>query len=238
MATPCSGCTRSTPPASRPSASRSWSSSSRTSRPCPSRWPWPWCRRTRSARGRVESVRLDGSTLAGRRSPRCCCRVPRPGRPRRPATSPDRCLGGQSVGSFDELSAPDGDASAALIFPLPHTAVLRVALPIDLPPKGRGLLPDGRPRGRAGGQGLGGADPAGGAPRPFPIPRSRAWSRPAVGTWCWPTVATDLAAWPGGPARWTDAGAGARRPRGLRVRRGGRAGAGHHPRAPGASTDR
>ncbi|MGZ4716034.1 MAG: hypothetical protein ACXWCB_04960, partial [Acidimicrobiales bacterium] len=85
--------------------------------------------------GRVDSVRLDGATLVVNGVPAVL--LPRP--PARAAAEAGdvsgAVLGGQVVGSFTELSAPRGDASAAVIFPLPHTAVLRVALPLDLAPK-------------------------------------------------------------------------------------------------------
>ncbi len=86
-------------------------------------------------RGRIDSVRLDGATLLVDGAPAMLL-------PRAPARAAAAAgdvaasvLGGQVDGSFDELATPDGDGSAAVIFPLPHTAVLRVAVPLDLGPK-------------------------------------------------------------------------------------------------------
>ena len=88
-------------------------------------------------RGRVDvgaPRRRDAPASTARR--RCCSH----GAPARAAAaagdvSPPWCSAGRSTGSFDELSTPDGDGSAAVIFPLPHTAVLRVAVPLDAGPK-------------------------------------------------------------------------------------------------------
>ncbi len=86
-------------------------------------------------RGRIDSVRLDGATLVVDGLPGVL--FPRP--PARAAAAAGdvsgAVLGGQVTGLFNELSAPGGDGSAAAIFPLPHTAVLRVAMPLDLPPR-------------------------------------------------------------------------------------------------------
>jgi hypothetical protein len=82
--------------------------------------------------GRIDSIRLDGPSLSVNGVPAVL--FPRPP-PRAVATDgdvTDQVLGGLVSGSFDEVVAPGGDGSAAVIFPLPHTAVLRVALPLDV----------------------------------------------------------------------------------------------------------
>ncbi len=82
-------------------------------------------------RGRVDALRLDGSTLLVNGAPAVL--LPRP--PARAAAEAGdvsaAVLGGHVAGSFDEVATPDGNGSAAVIFPLPHTAVLRVAVPLD-----------------------------------------------------------------------------------------------------------
>ena len=92
-------------------------------------------------RGRVDAVRLDGSTLLVDGVPALLL-------PRAPARAAAAAgdvsaavLGGLVEGSFDELVTPDGNGSAAVIFPLPHTAVLRLAMPLDA-----GAKPNGKVR--------------------------------------------------------------------------------------------
>jgi hypothetical protein len=82
--------------------------------------------------GRIDSVRLEGATLAVDGRPAVL--LPRP--PARAAAAAGdvsgAVLSGQVAGSSVDVTAPGGDASAAVIFPLPHTAVLRVAVPLDV----------------------------------------------------------------------------------------------------------
>ena len=83
--------------------------------------------------GRVMSVTLDGTTLAVNGAPALLLdRAPA----RAAATAGDVgavVFGGAAPASFADLEAPAGDGQAALIFPLPHTAVLRVVLPLSPP---------------------------------------------------------------------------------------------------------
>jgi hypothetical protein len=78
----------------------------------------------------VTSIALDGTTLMVNGDPAVImAKAPS----RAAATAGDVAgvvFGGSAPASFADLEAPDGNGQAALIFPLPHTAVLRVVLPL------------------------------------------------------------------------------------------------------------
>jgi len=104
--------------------------------------------------GRIGSIALDGLALVvdGRTGVLL---------PRAPARAASRTgadgevegvvVAGQAPAALAPVTCRDGRASAALIYPLPHTAILRVALPLGDPPprhrrsrpKGAGAAPDG-----------------------------------------------------------------------------------------------
>src|SRR6185436_13392459 len=155
-------------------------------------------------RGRVESVRLDGTTLLVDGVPAVLLSRP----PARSAAAAGdvsgSVLGGHVVGSFDELSAPDGDASAALIFPLPHTAVLRVALPIDLPPKGRASYPTVVPEAEQVAKGWE-VQTRRGVRLTVPDPALQDVVEAGRRHLVLAHGGADLAAWPAVPLEWTDA---------------------------------
>ncbi len=100
---------------------------------------------TQTAVGRIDSISLDGSTV--RIGAHDSIRLPRP--PGRTAlaaaASGDSAAvvfaGEAGHATVAAVSCPDGLAQAALLFPLAHTATLRVALALD----GAGVDPDELP---------------------------------------------------------------------------------------------
>ena len=84
--------------------------------------------------GRVHQVALDGTTLVVDGRPAVLLAKP----PSRAAAAAGDVasvvLGGGAPDGFEPLEAPEGDAEAAVVYPLPHTAVLRVVLPLGPDP--------------------------------------------------------------------------------------------------------
>ena len=94
-------------------------------------------------RSPVTAVALDGATLLVNDAPGLL--LPRPAA-RAAAVAGDVAsvvMGGDAPVTFEPLAAPLGDGQAAVIFPLPHTATIRVVLPLGLSP-----ARPGRSRGR------------------------------------------------------------------------------------------
>ena len=155
-------------------------------------------------RGRVDSVRLDGTTLVVNGVPAVL--LPRP--PNRAAAAAGdvgpAVLGGQVVGSFDELLAPDGDGSAAVIFPLPHTAVLRVALPLDVGPKAKLTYPAAVPEAEQVAKGWE-VQTRRGVRLTVPDPALEATVEAGRRHLVLAHGGEDLAAWPRRPLAWTEA---------------------------------
>jgi hypothetical protein len=90
----------------------------------------------------ITTLALDGTTVLVNGSPGLLLAKP----PARAAANAGHVagivLGGQAPSSFDSLLAPDGNGEAVVIFPLAHTATIRVVLPLGV------AVPAGRARSR------------------------------------------------------------------------------------------
>jgi len=154
--------------------------------------------------GRIESVRLDGSMLLVNGATGVL--LPRP--PNRAAAAvgdvAPTVLGGQVNGSFDQLEAPRGDASAAMIFPVPHTAVLRVALPLDLAARARVSYPAAVPEAEQVAKGWE-VQTRRGVRLTVPDPALETVVEAGRRHLVLAHGGEDLAAWPRRPLEWTDA---------------------------------
>jgi len=81
----------------------------------------------------VRDVELDGSTLLVNREPGLLmAKVPARAAGEPVGDVSTTVFGGEALSSFEPFQSPEGLGQAAVIFPLPHTAIVRVVMPLTV----------------------------------------------------------------------------------------------------------